>query len=214
MKGNEVNKVLNTIIGFYTSKGGIDTMDHSLTLYLLCIFKDNIIDNGASKLDVAARLSAKHVSDNGLYRLLPSFSVISSFDTAELEFLLTQFEQLPISCFKQDFAEFFETVFLTITESLFYKNRGNILHPKMGALILSTVNINPYVTIYNPFAGNGDLIPLIADHKRYYGQEYSEKLWRIAQLRLYVYNRSDEFILRCENSLDHWPRREKFDLLF
>ncbi|UQA76711.1 SAM-dependent methyltransferase [Sphingobacterium siyangense] len=214
MKGNEVNKVLNTIIGFYTSKGGIDTSDYSLTLYLLCIFKDKIVDHGATKDEVVARLSAVETYENGLYSLLPSFSVVSVFDTAELKFLLMQFEQLPGSYFESNFAELFETIFLTITESLFYKNRGNILHPKMGTLILSTVNINPYVTIYNPFAGNGDLIPLIADHKRYYGQEYSEKLWRIAQLRLYVYNKSDEFILRCENSLDHWPRREKFDLLF
>lgn len=214
MKANEVNKVLNTIIGFYTSKGGIDTMDYSLTLYLLCLFKNDVIARGASKAEVVARLSVMESSDSGLYALLPSFPVIASFEAAELEFLLTQFEELPASYFELNFEELFETIFLTITESLFYKNRGNILHPKMGALILSTVNINPYVTIYNPFAGNGDLIPLIADHKRYYGQEYSEKLWRIAQLRLYVYNKSDEFILRCENSLDHWPRREKFDLLF
>lgn len=214
MKANEVNKVLNTIIGFYTGKGGIDTMDYSLTLYLLCIFKNDIIAQGASKEEVVARLSSAEPSGSGLYALLPSFPVISSFDAAELEFLLTQFEQLPASYFDFNFEELFETIFLTITESLFYKNRGNILHPKMGALILSTVNLDQYATIYNPFAGNGDLIPLIADHKKYYGQEYNENLWRIAQLRLYVYHKSTEFILRCESSLDHWPMQEKFDLLF
>lgn len=214
MKGNEVNKVLNTITGFYTNKGGIDTMDYSVTLYLLCIFKEDIVDHQLDKDAVVLKLINNDGSSSGLYSLLTSFPVISSFTADDLKFLLAQFEELSEAHFQHGFVELFETFFRTITESVFYKNRGNIMHPKMASLIFSTVDLPSYSTIYNPFAGNGDLIPLISDNKKYYGQEYNEDLWRIGQLRLYVYKKTEEFILRCESSLASSSDHEKFDLVF
>ena len=78
---------VNTIItSFYSRKGFITPNDYTLTLFLLCIYKDEVVDKNRSISELVYQLKqeAEYNNPSELFRLLPHFRVLSFFSAADL----------------------------------------------------------------------------------------------------------------------------------
>lgn len=229
MTHSGIRHIINEFSFLYSKKGFINHEDYTLTLYLLCIYKEFIYESPgypSTQVDRAV-YTAKLLKDNTkqrfpentnkdyLLELRDSFGVINFFRQQEVAELLMMFDALPIEEF-HDFPNLFERAFRFVTTSYSFKNGDFIIHPNQIHLLLEAAEVNKLSTVFNPFAGNAALpVVLNSDIHYYLGQEYNPKIRRIGLIRLYAHNKNRfNFEFTQENSLKEWPARLKYDLVF
>ena len=207
---------VNTIItSFYSRKGFITPNDYTLTLFLLCIYKDEVIDkdNDISELVDQLKQDTVYNNQSELFKLTEYFRVLGFFSPDDLTQLFTYFSLLERSFFEDQFPTFFDFVFKIITESLSFKNGAFIVHPKLVKLVLAVSNVGNAKRVYNPFASNAEIISELHVKTEFLGQEYNPEIWRAGKLRLWAHGKLNfDYVL--ESSIENWPINEKFDLVF
>ena len=207
---------VNTIItSFYSRKGFITPNDYTLTLFLLCIYKDEVIDkdNDISELVDQLKQDTVYNNQSELFKLTEYFRVLGFFSPDDLTQLFTYFSLLERSFFEDQFPTFFDFVFKIITESLSFKNGAFIVHPKLVKLVLAVSNVGNAKRVYNPFASNAEIISELHVKTEFLGQEYNPEIWRVGKLRLWAHGKLNfDYVL--ESSIENWPINEKFDLVF
>lgn len=207
---------VNTIItSFYSRKGFITPNDYTLTLFLLCIYKDEVVakNRSISELVYQLKQAAEYNNPSELFRLLPHFRVLSFFSAADLAQIFSYFSLLEKSYFENQFPALFDFVFKVITESLSFKNGAFIVHPKLMKLVLDVAHVENARHVYNPFASNVEIVSELSGETEYFGQEYNPEIWRVGKLRLWAHHKLNfDYVL--ESSIENWPSEEKFDLIF
>ncbi|KMQ70816.1 N-6 DNA methylase [Chryseobacterium koreense] len=207
---------VNTIItSFYSRKGFITPNDYTLTLLLLCIYKDEAIDKNRRISEIVHQLKQvdEYNNPSELFKLLPNFRVLSFFTSDDLIQIFTYFSLLEKSYFENQFSELFDFIFKVITESLSFKNGAFIVHPKLMKLVFDIAMVKNVQRVYNPFASNAEIVTELKDNTEYFGQEYNPEIWRVGKLRLWAHQKIG-FNYVLESSIENWPSEERFDLIF
>lgn len=216
MQSKSIIDVASQINSFYNRKGFIDPSEYVLTLYLLCIYREEVIIGGKNSYHLAKDILAKDQISikEELADLLPYFSVLDFFTTNELESIFEDLAQIDSNLYLDSFPEVFDKIFQYITDSNSYKNGAFVIQPKMVNLIMNFAEVHHYQNVYNPFASNAGFPVTLKHDVLYFGQEYNERIWRVGKLRLYAYSKNKNFLYSQESSLEHWANEKKYDLIF
>ncbi|MFW5983294.1 MAG: N-6 DNA methylase, partial [bacterium] len=125
--------------------------------------------------------------------------------------LFFSISKLQLSKGKIQLETFFDKI-LFETARLDRKNMGNAIQPQeLTELMLSFTPKHNSISVYNPFAGYASFAINLPSNAKYFGQEIDKEIWAIGQMRLLAHSKLSTTVLKCENSINYWPEKEKKD---
>lgn len=231
---NIKNQIISIFWNCFDILRGTEIEDLKVVFLLFSAFKDGVFENPKkNEVDdvngfIVNRLykSDKYFEIFQVYesilqlmsskRLNEFFEIMSRIDAQELDYL------------KLNFGEVFE---LLLNKYLSYDSKisGIITQPKeVTHLVNGLANLKEYEKVYNPFAGLASYCIDLKKNKFFYGEELIESTWALGMLRLLAHNEQSNLyyptecsienftgniIYDCADSIDSWPKNQKFDLV-
>ncbi|MFD2939707.1 N-6 DNA methylase [Flavobacterium notoginsengisoli] len=194
-----------------------------ITLLLVSLYKDRIIDESSFSNDLEVEVLKKLVIKSNLnnenketYLLIldalsDSLSKVFSQSLTYLSFLLFQIEN-----------ELLVKHFPSVVDDVIYRiahahgrTSGEFIQPvELTRFMNGLANLNIDSKVYNPFAGLASFGIDLNQDQNYFGQELNQRIWALGALRLMAYNRPVNLSYRCEDSILNWPdSSKKYDLI-
>lgn len=130
-----------------------------------------------------------------------------------LDEVIHQLNQVNRDQLEENYTEIFESLLKKYID-FEGKRAGEIIQPKeISKLMINLANLQPNAKVYNPFAGLASFAILLEENQEYHGQEINSFTWAIGQLRLKAHNVGYTNDYLRDDSINHWPESQKFDLV-
>lgn len=130
-----------------------------------------------------------------------------------LDEVIHQLNQVNRDQLEENYTEIFESLLKKYID-FEGKRAGEIIQPKeISKLIINLANLQPNAKVYNPFAGLASFAILLEENQEYHGQEINSFTWAIGQLRLKAHNVGYTNDYLRDDSINHWPESQMFDLV-
>ncbi|MDA9089776.1 SAM-dependent methyltransferase, partial [Maribacter arcticus] len=228
------NQIVSIFWNCFDLLRGVEMGDLKVVFFLFSAFKDGVFENPKKNElnDINAFIVNRLYSSDKYFLLFQVYESIiqlmSSKRLTEFYEVMSRIDAQELDYLKLNFGEIFE---LLLDKYLSYdsKTSGTITQPKeVTHLVNGLANLNEYVTVYNPFAGLASYCIDLKKNKFFYGQELIESTWALGMLRLLAHNESSNLyyptnknlenfkgniIYDLEDSIDSWPKNQKFDLV-
>jgi type I restriction enzyme M protein len=213
---------------------GTEIVDKKVVFLLFSAFKDGIFENGNKDeiINIDRFIIDRLYNSDKYFEILQVYEsviqLMSPKRLAELFKFMSRIDAQELEYIKLNFGEIFE---LLLDRYLSYDSKisGIIIQPKeVTQLVVGLVNLNKYAKVYNPFAGLVSYCINSKENKYFHGQELMESTWALGMLRLLAHNESSNVYYLSENnienfkgniiydsadSIDFWPKNQKFDLV-
>jgi len=200
----------------------VGSNEYPIFLLILSLYRDDRIskeflseaNQGSLEDLLAAANKNSQWSEKDYSTIIEAFS--SSFPNIRnrgFKELIDALFQIDKAILKEHFSEIFDYTLYRITESQ-GRNGGMFLQPlEITRLIYGLADIPEKSKVFNPFAGLASFGVFLEPGQDYFGQEINRLTWAMGALRLMAYDRPVNSHFVCNDSIDHWPKNEKFDLV-
>ncbi len=206
----------------------ISPEDYSILLFLLCLYKDGLLDESFinhlerekdfykksnRSIPSYGRDFSKNFGDE-YESIIPIFIPSIQFLGAEsLKKIFLLIHEIDHELLSNQFEVVFDQVLHHITKSKISSVDNYLQSAEITELMLAVGKSKKGDSIYNPFAGLASFGVLSEKENLYIGQERNERVWALGQLRLIAFDKWNTNYL-CENSIHNWPdNSRKFDLI-
>ena len=196
--------------------------DYHIVLFLLSLYRDNLLPNGniVGNRDLRFLIKEKimhaeiTVAEPYL-ELFPAFeNLLDGLRLSTYHNLYQIFDGIEKDYLNKNFSDLFDEFLQVIIQASGKYGAGFSQPKEITQLINNLVEIKKDARVFNPFAGLASFGVSFSDDFFYYGQEFNKKTWALGTLRLLAYNRYQNSKFNCEDSLSEWPSdSEKFDLI-
>lgn len=213
----------------------ISSEEYYFILFLLSLYKENIISSGLLSLYKDGIISSEelfkktdlnlsliegiHDSDDSVSRqylsIFKTFEpALNSLSTLGLNSIFAELSKIDKKILSQNFSYIFDSVLYQITKSQ-GRYGGEFIQPlELTRFICTMADLPKNSKVFNPFAGLASFGVYLDRSQDYYGQELNEKTWALGVLRIIAYGRGGSSRYVHDDSILHWPdHSEKFDLV-
>ena len=196
----------------------VTTEDYYVVLFLLSLYKDNILKSDFNhetvdfNLHVKSSLKSKEINYDDIY--VNFEPVLNSITKDGLNSIINVICSLDYKLLSEKFSELFDYVLYNLAQSQ-GRYGGEFIQPlEITSLVLGLFKLPEAAKVYNPFAGLASFGTGLEQGQNYFGQELNRKTWAIGALRLIAYDKSSNSNYKCDDSILNWPAEsEKFDLI-
>ena len=206
----------------------ISPEDYSILLFLLCIYKDGMLDESfihhlerekdfykksnksmpSYGRDFLKNFGGEYESIIPIF--IPSIEFLGSESLKKIFLLI---HEIDLQFLSNHFETVFDQVLHHITKSKISSVDNNLQSAEITELMLAVGEIKKGDSIYNPFAGLASFGMVSEKENLYIGQEINKRAWALGQLRLIAFDKFNTHYL-CEDSINNWPdNSRKFDLI-
>jgi type I restriction enzyme M protein len=221
MKDNYFNSTeVKTIVNqawkiFEIIRGSVRSEDLEITLFLLSIYNDGLINNELFiyRGDIKENF-LEDVKRNEKYRNINQIysPIVNAIPYKKKEEILYMLESINPFILQSNFSEIFDTLLYRLSDAQ-GKYSGQFIQPlEISRFIINLADLPENATIYNPFAGLASFATFLNKNQRYYGQEYNQRIWALGKLRLMAHE-LDDSNFSLEDSIEHWNNFSEFDLI-
>jgi type I restriction enzyme M protein len=196
----------------------VTTEDYYVVLFLLSLYKDNILksDFDHETVDfnhyIKSSLKSKEINYDDIY--VNFEPILNSLTKDGLNSIINVICSLDHKLLSEKFSELFDYVLYNLAQSQ-GRYGGEFIQPlEITRLVLGLFKLPEAAKVYNPFAGLASFGTGLEQGQNYFGQELNRKTWAIGALRLIAYDKSSNSNYTCDDSILNWPAEsEKFDLI-
>lgn len=196
--------------------------DYHIVLFLLSLYKDNLLPNGNIvdhkdlRFQIKEKIMRAEITVAEPYlELFPVFeNLLDGLRLSTYYNLYLIVDGIEKKAFKENFSDLFDEFLQVIIQASGKYGAGFSQPKEITQLINNLVEIKKDARVFNPFAGLASFGVSLSDDCFYYGQELNRKTWALGTLRLMAYNRLENLSFVCEDSILKWPSEsKKFDLI-
>jgi type I restriction enzyme M protein len=212
----EVNNIINQAWRiFEVLRGSVRSEDLEITLFLLSVYNDRLIDNDSFiyQGDIIENF-LEDVKKSKKYRSIVSIyaPIIDAISYQKKEEILHSLKAIDPFILQSHFSKIFDTLLYRLSDAQ-GKYSGEFIQPlEISRFIMNLANLQENATVYNPFAGLASFGTFLNHNQRYYGQEINHRTWALGMLRLMAYDHYN-FNYDLDNSIEHWNNFGEFDLI-
>lgn len=208
-----IGQILKT---FDILRGTVDSVDWSIILLLLSLYKDGYLKNVDSGVDVYDLINDNlNKSDEEIavhYKTIIQNFYFHQISNTQLFKIFLEFESLDKNVLNSDFPEIFDKILYTLSDSM-GKMSGEFIQPhELTRLISSLIELPENAKVFNPFAGAASFGISLKGNYQYLGQELNRQTWAIGFLRILVHKKMESCKLMPNDSFLSWPEGS-FDLV-
>ncbi len=199
----------------------IDSSEYGVVLYLLNLVHFGYLNNiDQSNRSLKELIEESVIKGEGDYKdvnrqLYYHFDhIIKSISLNGLREILNGIANLDQGLLLNNYAIVFESILHGINSFQRRDIGAHTIPKEVTEVIVHIASKNSYQTVYNPFAGFGSIAFGLSNEVKVLSQEINPKIWAISQLRLLAHNKSNDYSITLDNSIDHWnPNNSKYDLI-
>ena len=199
----------------------INYSEYGVVLYLLNLARFGYLNNiNQSNRSLKEQIEYSVLEGEGDYKdlnrqLYYHFDhIIKSISLNGLSEIINGISNLDQGLLLSNYASVFESILEGINSFQRRDFRAHTLPKEVTEVIVHLASKNSYKTVYNPFAGFGSIAFGLSNEAKVISQEINPKIWAISQLRLLAHNKSKDYSITLDNSIDHWnPNNSEYDLI-
>lgn len=196
-------------------RGEINTSDHTVILYLLQLKRDGYLSSTWSqnnvehlpvllswKISQSRKTSSRLLEELGL----KFFPIIFSVPRQLFFQVVCLIQSLDDETLDLNYSELFESILGKLARTDRRSASQYFELKELSELLVKIADIKVGTSVFDPFAGTSSLPIFMQEGVKYLGQEISQELWAIGQLRLLAHGRQDDFKYENVDSILFWGK--------
>ena len=230
MKNSPAEEIESTFWSMFDIlRGKVDMSGSYILLLYLSLYKDDLLSKVYTLIDgdfapeLAQRFAKEYANKlpenkKELSKSYDSiiqglFNSLGKIDEPEIFKIVEKLEEIDRATLSENFPEIFDNILYKIVQSQ-GRYGGEFIQPiELTRFICALSDLPDQSSVFNPFAGLASFGVFLDQSQDYFGQELNRKTWALGALRLMAYSRPVLSKYVCDDSILHWPEKQKFDLI-